>query len=93
MLARMPVTGGAVEFLAEAPEFLVGEKYLYFFQDARILRMDPQTRQTSDIGEAPKFSSTWLSPDERYIYFKPPSEFESHFELYSQLSLALIQGL
>jgi hypothetical protein len=98
MLARVPLKGGAVEFLGEAnqTEFLVGEKHLYLFRDKQIrpgdfveeiFRVDPQTHFRSAVGEIPAFSSAWLSRGERYLYFE-----RKQSEL-PKPRLVLIQGL
>jgi Tol biopolymer transport system component len=80
-LFRVPVNGGRGEPIGAAPRanFLVGKTYLYLFRERQILPgavveeivlVDPQTHLTSAPVEAPLFSSAWLSPNERFLYFE-----------------------
>jgi Tol biopolymer transport system component len=80
-LWRWLVNGSRGEAIGGAARanFLVGEQNLYLFRDRQILPgevveeiviVDPRTHLTAAPVQVPRFSSAWLSPNERFLYFE-----------------------
>jgi Tol biopolymer transport system component len=84
-LSRIRIDGGGEERIWEQGDILwltyaVGTRYLYLFQSPpqtsssrihTIVRFDPQTRQSTPLGEVPfEPRGAYLSPEEHFLYFK-----------------------